>query len=137
MVVTINHKKDEPGATWEKLPVPDELSLRIELMKSLAGTQTIITLSHDRMTCYLCGNEDIRAAKQKQMGDKGLTRICMGLGDAHRMLEYDPLTFIYALQIFSTEEDKDKIFPPKPKIYDTGKGWEHLRERDEQKEKKE
>jgi hypothetical protein len=129
MQIIINHKRDEAGAVWEKLPVPDELTKRIDLMKTLAGTQTIITLTHDRMTCYLCGTEDIRAAKQKQMGDKGLTRICMDLEEAHRMVEYEPFTFVYALQIFSTEADKEKLFPPPPVVYD--KGWEHLRPEEE------
>jgi hypothetical protein len=126
MQVTINFKKDEPGAVWEKLSVPDLLSERIELMRTLAGTQCIITITHDKMACYLCGTEDIRAAKQKQMGDKGLTRICMNLADAHHQIERDPLTFVHCLQIFSTEEDKKTLFPEPNPVH--SKGWEHLRE---------
>lgn len=124
--ISIQVKKE---GKWEKIAVPDELSSRIELMKSLTGTETIISITNDKMTCYLCGTEAIREAKQKQMGDKGLTRICMSLEDAHRMLEVEPLTFIYALQVFSTETDKEKLFPPKPKQYD--KGWEHLKPEEE------
>lgn len=125
MLVTINHKKDEPGAVWEKMPVPDALSERIALMKSLIGTQTIITVTNDKMTCYFCGTDDIRMAKHKQMADKGLTRICQTLKDAHEQLELAPLHFLYALQAFSSEADAKIIFPDKPIIYE--KGWDHLK----------
>lgn len=125
MQVTINSKTN---GGWVIIPTPDVLTDKINLLKSLVGTETIIHIKTDKMSCYLCGTEELRAAKQKQLFDKRLPGVCMDIFEAHKAIENNTETFLYAIQAFSTPADVKIVFPDKPFEYKIPKDrWDHLK----------
>src|SRR6185369_17479433 len=95
------------GNKWESLPVPAELSKRIEMMKELAGSETVIKITTSNTMHFLCGTEDLRNKQAKALASKipPSAAVCMTMAEAHMLLETNPEAYCVSIQLYSDRKD--------------------------------
>jgi hypothetical protein len=109
--VTIQQKID---GLWVTTETPRTTTGKVNMMKALADTQSIIKVQTSCMECYFCGTQKLFEQVQSSLTKKG--QLAMTLEDAHEMIELEPDVFVHAIQAFYTPEHVEKVFPP-------SKGW--------------
>ena len=115
-MLTVDIKTMNNGA-WSDIVVPEALTERINLIKTFAGTPTIIKIKTDKMESYLCGTPELlEQIRNKAKGAIG--KHFMEIDDAHTAIEYGTDMFIKTIQAFCYEKDVEKVFPEKP-----AQGW--------------
>jgi hypothetical protein len=127
-MLTVTFRKKTAPQMWETIPTPPKLSEMMALAAECVGKEVIIKIETTKTECYLCGTEEL----VQLMKDMKKKSIVMTLEEAHRQLEEMPEVFCVCIQIFSTKEHLDRVFPPKPVQQAVQQeipksGWEHLR----------
>jgi hypothetical protein len=123
-MLTVTFRKKVAPQLWETMPTPPKLSEMMALAAECVGKEVIIKMETSKVEAYFCGTEEL-VQLMKEMKKKS---IVMTLAEAHAQLEEMPEIFCVCIQLFSTKEHLDRVFPPNPIQQEIPKsGWDHLK----------